>query len=240
MSSDWVHAQGLIRNEPPIAVVTAQILLLPARVVFLWSATCWTRWNLVNFFIKSPIWECLLMEVALPPPKKKVIQWVSGMCWLMYVVHGGQLVMLHATISIQAYIFIVKPLEVIVYDMHADDYTEDVTTCWEGKCKAEASGLLTRIKQIEFIITFLTVYQLLSHLEGITVKLQSTSLDIIQAFHLVEEVKVVYKDLREIADRDFSKIYDHSLRDAEKVEVQPAKPRMAGRMKNRANALLIM
>ena len=46
-------------------------------------------------------------------------------------------------------------------------------------------------EQFEFIITFLATYQYLSHLEGITVKLQSTSLDIFQPFHLVEEVKGV-------------------------------------------------
>jgi len=32
--------------------------------------------------------------------------------------------------------------------------------------------------KFEFIVTFLTVYQTLSHLAGMTVKLQSTTLDI--------------------------------------------------------------
>ena len=49
-------------------------------------------------------------------------------------------------------------------------------------------------------------------MEGLAVKLQSTSLDIIQDFRLVEEVKVMYKDLSETAGRDFPKIYDHSVR----------------------------
>ena len=35
---------------------------------------------------------------------------------------------------------------------------------------------------------------------------------------------MVYKDLRETADRDLSKICDHSVRVAGQVEAQPAKP----------------
>ena len=77
---------------------------------------------------------------------------------------------------------------------------------------------------------------MLSHLEGITVILQSTSLDIIKGFHLVEEVKVLYNDLRETADGNFFKIYDQAVRFAEKVEVQPDKSRMAERMEDRATA----
>ena len=81
------------------------------------------------------------------------------------------------------------------------------------------------LEQFEFIITFLTVYQYLSHLEGITVKLQSTSLEIIQAFHMIKEIKVLYKNLKEVAERDFSKIYDQAVRIADKIDVQPSKPR---------------
>ena len=104
-----------------------------------------------------------------------------------------------------AYIFIVKALGVIALGLHKEDYSDNVTTGWEGKYRTKASGLLAGVEQFELIITFLTVYQYmyLFHLEGITIKLPSTSLDIIQAFHLVEEVKDVYTSLRETVDSDF-------------------------------------
>ena len=56
-----------------------------------------------------------------------------------------------------SHFFIVKALEVIAHDLHTDDYTETVTTGWEGKYKAVRSELLTRIEEFEFIIMFLTV-----------------------------------------------------------------------------------
>ena len=125
------------------------------------------------------------------------------------------------------YVFIVKSLEATASGWHKDKYSDNVTAGWEGKCRTEASGLLAGVEQFEFIITFLTVY-----LEGITLKLQSTSLDIIHAFHLVEQVKCVYKSLRNTIDSDFTKIYDQAVRIADKVDVQP---RSAGRMQHRAN-----
>ena len=113
------------------------------------------------------------------------------------------------------------------HGLHKDVYSSEVTSGWEGKYRADASGLLTGLEQFEFIITFLTVYQYLSHLEGITIKLQSTSLDIAHAFRLVEEVKDVYQSLRETVAKYFTKIYDQAVRMADKIDVQPAKPRTA-------------
>ena len=130
----------------------------------------------------------------------------------------------------------VKALEVIALGLHKDVYSNEVTSGWKGKYRADASGLLTGLEQFEFIITLLTVYQYLSYLEGITIKLQSTSLDIAHAFRLVEEVKDVYQSLRETVANDFTKIYDQAVRMADKVDVQPAKPRTARWMRNRANA----
>ena len=83
---------------------------------------------------------------------------------------------------------------------------------------------MTRLEQFEFIMTPLTVYQYLSHLEGITIKLQSTSLDIIHAFRLVEEVNDAYQSLKKTVTNDFTKIYDQAVRMVGKVDVQPAKP----------------
>ena len=82
-----------------------------------------------------------------------------------------------------SYQFIVKSLEVIVYGMHREQYSKDFTGAkWDTKSKREACGLLAAITSFDFIISFMTIYQFLSHLEGITVKIQSTSLDILKAY----------------------------------------------------------
>ncbi|CAM4507443.1 unnamed protein product [Leuciscus chuanchicus] len=67
-----------------------------------------------------------------------------------------------------AFVFIVKALEVIALGLHTEEYSQDVTTGWQGKYKAEAYSLLSGLQNFGFILTFLTVYQVLSHLTGIT------------------------------------------------------------------------
>ena len=86
------------------------------------------------------------------------------------------------------------------------------------------------------MITFLTTYQYLSHLAGITVKLQSLSLDIFHTYSLVNDVKAIYKEVRKTINEDFRKIYDQAVRMAAQISVGPAKPRASGKYQHRPNA----
>ncbi|KAL7844825.1 hypothetical protein SRHO_G00233640 [Serrasalmus rhombeus] len=137
----------------------------------------------VMFFTSSPKRELLLKEVvdkeAYSTGKRKPLIDLSRTRWAAR----------HDAYShfYSAFVFIIKALEVMAHGLHTEEYSEDVTSGWEGKYKAEAYGLLSGLQNFGFILTFLTVYQVLSHLTGITVKLQSTSLDIIEAFSMVDE-----------------------------------------------------
>ena len=180
----------------------------------------------VNFFIYSPKRESLLREVAAkdghPMGLRKPLIDVCRTRWA-----ARQDTYSH---FYNAFAFIVKALEVIAHGLHTEVYSVDVTAGWEAKYRTEASGLLSGIEKFAFIVTFLTVYQYLSHVAGITVKLQSTSIDIMQAFNMVEEVKDVYKNLRETIATDFAKIYNQAVKMAATIDVEPAKPRTASRM----------
>ena len=89
----------------------------------------------------------------------------------------------------------------IVPGLHRDTYDEVFRTAvWDSKSKTDASGLLTGLTYFGFIVAFLIAYQWLSHLEGITVKLQSSSLDFIEAHDMVKELKGVYAELRSTID----------------------------------------
>ena len=67
-----------------------------------------------------------------------------------------------------------------------EQYSKDLTDAkWDTKSKRETCGLLAAITSFDFIISFMTIYQFLSHLEEITIKIQSTSLDILQAYDMV-------------------------------------------------------
>ena len=96
--------------------------------------------------------------------------------------------------------------------------------------------MLHAVPAFEFIIGFLIIYQYLSHLAGISVKLQSTTLDILQAFQEVDKVKHFYKRTGESIQEGFIKIYEQAERLGTAVNVQPSKPRTCIHQRNRPNA----
>ena len=67
----------------------------------------------------------------------------------------------------QAYMFIVKALELIGHGIHSKEFAIG----WDSKARSNASCLLAGICNFEFIITFLTAYQFLFHLTDIIVRL---------------------------------------------------------------------
>ncbi|CAH3034039.1 unnamed protein product, partial [Porites lobata] len=106
-------------------------------------------------------------------------------------------------------------LEVIAHNMHHDECPEQFYGCWQTKTRTDASGLLKAITDFDFIVTFICAYSCLSHMSGLTVKLQKKTNDIFKAF---------------------SMIYDQAVTMAEKVGVAPTAPRIAERQRHRANA----
>ena len=130
--------------------------------------------------------------------------------------------------------FIVEALEVMGYKRHIEKYGETYLD-WEPKVRSEAQQIVTSITSFSFIVTFMAVYQYLSHLSGITVKLQKTSLDIIKAHELVNEVNAVYKEERRDVDSGFSKIFQQSIRLAERVGAEVSMPRIARLQQHRSN-----
>ncbi len=53
---------------------------------------------------------------------------------------------------------------------------------------------------------------------------------------MVDEVEAVYTDIRETVDESFGKKNEQAVRMAAQIDVEPAKPRAAGRQRHRANA----
>ena len=81
----------------------------------------------------------------------------------------------------QCFEFLVLAYEVIAFDWHKDSLSVNFSTAtWDPESKNTANSLLKGIADFEFIVAFLIMYQFLSHLSGITIKLLSTSWDIIR------------------------------------------------------------
>lgn len=77
-----------------------------------------------------------------------------------------------------------------------------------GKLIQSANSLLYGLTNFEFIVVFLVIYQYLSHLAGIPVKLQNSSLDILKAYLWTSETII------SCSHADFgggSRFYVHSV-----------------------------
>ena len=79
--------------------------------------------------------------------------------------------------SYQAYTYIVEALEVISFGKRVDKYGEKFAQ-WDPSNRSEAQQILVAITSSTILVGFMCVYQYLSHLSGITVKLQRQALDI--------------------------------------------------------------
>lgn len=77
-------------------------------------------------------------------------------------------------------------LEIIAHGSYVNEtYKYDhniVNDDWDGRTRIAADALLDAITKFGFIITFLTVYEFLAPMQGLTVKLQGKAEDIISAY----------------------------------------------------------
>ena len=69
-----------------------------------------------------------------------------------------------------------------------------------------------------------------------TVKLQSSTLDILHAYEKADDLKDVYRKLRLNVDTNFKLIYDEAVKLAERVDAPVRKPRIIGKQQHRSNA----
>jgi len=75
----------------------------------------------------------------------------------------------------QAFCYIVKTLKVIAFGLHDDEGFDSQLAekgQWDRENKTRATCLLNSLCDLSFIVTFLTVYKLLSRLDGVTVSLK--------------------------------------------------------------------
>ena len=136
----------------------------------------------------------------------------------------------------QCYTFIVSALEIIGLGLHGSDLSDNFKDAtWDMESKSKATSLLRVLTDFKFIVIFLVAYWFLSHLAGITVKLQSSTLDIVEAYRQIDEGQF-YKDIRRNVDVEFHKVYVHSERMGVAVNVEPCKPRNCARQRHRPNA----
>ena len=137
----------------------------------------------------------------------------------------------------QCFTFIIKSLEVISMGLHTSELTGNFATAsWDHDSKSIATSLLHGLTDFDFIVVFLIAYFFLSHLSGITIKLQSSTMDTIDAYQQIDEIKIFYSEMRKNIDEHFHKTYEQSERMAAAVDVQPSKSRSCARQRHRPDA----
>ena len=100
----------------------------------------------------------------------------------------------------------------------------------------EAQQILAIITSFEFIVVFMTMYQYLAHLAGITVKLQRETVDIVEAHDVITEVGSFDREQRGDCGTNFSHVYKQCVSMAEKVGTAAEMPRLTSRQPHRSNA----
>ncbi len=82
---------------------------------------------------------------------------------------------------------IIRALEIIVYGIQAHDfgYDPEITDGWDSDTKKAALAHINAIANFEFLITFMWMEAMLTHLEGTAVKLQKKTIDIYDAYQTV-------------------------------------------------------
>ena len=101
--------------------------------------------------------------------------------------------------------------------------------------KSRATSLLHSVTDFQLIAVFLTAYKYILHVAGITVNLQSSTMDVVEAYKQIDEVKQFYKQIRRNVDMEFHKVYTQAERMAAAVDVEPRKPRSCARQRHRPN-----
>ena len=130
----------------------------------------------------------------------------------------------------------VEALEMIAFRYHLEKYGATYAH-WDYAVRNEAQQILASVTSFQFGFVFVTIYQYLSHLSGITVKLQSKAVDIVKAHNVISEIVRTYDSERVNVESSFSQIYKVSSDMAKKVGSTIAMPRIAARQQNRSNIL---
>jgi hypothetical protein len=240
MSSEAVGVQAVVKRHAPNALYVhcfghcLNLVIAHSCKLVSVRNTIDALKEVCLFFLHSPkklqLLEAIVQSNIQEAPRRKAILDLCKTRWVLRDAAYGHFY--------NSFTFIVKALEAIAFPgVHQYDVPEDFRAGgWDTESRSKASSLLRSICSFDFILTFLVTYKTLSFLQGITIKLQGASLDILEAFSDVEDVKNVFKSLRKDPEAEFKKIYEHAIRMADSVNVEPSKPRTAGRQQHRCNA----
>ena len=187
MSSEKVGVQKRIRESAPLAVYT-HCSSHCLNLVLVHSCKIPAVRNMIDimrqicvFFNSSPKRQGLLTQIITtqethPSRRKPLLQ----LCKTRWTERHEAYQHFY-----QAYFFIVKSLELIAHKLHQDLVPNIYLDGWDTDSRAKASGMLKGMTSFEFLMTFIVTYMTLSNMAGLARKLQSSTIDIFEAYSMV-------------------------------------------------------
>ena len=96
---------------------------------------------------------------------------------------------------------------------------------WNNDSVADASCYMFSLQRFQFVVTLVIVKNILSYCMNLTLRLQSSTADIAQAFKHVTTMKTTIADLRANIDDYHHKWYIEVVESTGKCDIMPSRPR---------------
>ena len=109
---------------------------------------------------------------------------------------------------------------------------------WDGETVMKANGYIHQLESSSFLICFHILLECLTHLRGLTVKLQMQAIDVLFAYTQVKSVISAFKQMRDNATQCFSKIFEETAKLARNLhgaDFTLKRPRLNARQVHRDN-----
>ena len=224
MSSEHVGVQAHIKTVSPLAVYT-HCTGHCLNSVIRHSCSLSSVRNVLEFsvfiFLSGPKRNELLIEIVIKSVhqdnrRKALIDLCKTRWAQMHSVYQH---------FYQSYVYIVQCFEVISIGLHVENLSDNFATAtWDHETKGTANSLLRGLTDFELIAVFLTSFQLVSYLSGNMVKLQSATVDIVDAYQKIDEVKGYYKETRKNIVTQFHVVYEQAEKMANAVNTNISRP----------------
>jgi hypothetical protein len=107
----------------------------------------------------------------------------------------------------------------------------------DNKTITEATGLLKRIRDINFVVCIHVLDKIFSVTSPMTIMLQGVAIDLASAAHLLENCKASISNLRENGDSSWEEMWQLSIRFAERHGIDPTKVQRKRKVPRKANEL---
>lgn len=180
-----------------------------------------TMGEIANYFNFSPKRQGLLEKQIMEICPKQTRQKLLNVCKTRWVQRLDALKVLS------------QLFEPVVVSLQIISTNEDKS--WNADSTRTANTLFHAITTFAFIITFTVCRESLSFTKGLTVKLQSSSQDVMSAYEDINVVVECLKNVRQEVDTHHKKWHETAKALAVKLDVDITKPRTCGHQRNRAN-----